>query len=278
MKDLHGVIAPTAIQQYVMGEWKTDLFRNSHQEGGFVGQLVAEFARVPRLFARTTNDQLERSHFSTWWNVIMLRDDYSNPVVSDLYYLHEMYHAARMPYVPGIGKVAFNEKMQRNELEASAFSEIEVYFAMPGLRDMSFPHEIYADRFLSDPYMQALYRSNPRVAMETVRTIRRDVMMSKPEHLLDTTELWIRRFAEQNDAYALAWSENYGLVEQTMWEFHVSAALDPRHAINWFLLRVEEWAREDPVDGVPFRQEAELFSPFYWANKARYDRAMKTGA
>ena len=75
---------------------------------------------------------------------------YDNPAIEDLYRLHEMFHAAFMPYFPGIGFDAFHRKMEDNELKASVCSEIRVYFELPHLREIAFPHPIYADRFLSD--------------------------------------------------------------------------------------------------------------------------------
>ena len=106
-----------------------------------------------------------------------------------------IFHAALMPYFPGIGFDAFHRKMEDNELKASVCSEIRVYFELPQLRDIAFPHQIYADRFLSDPAMQTLWRCNKPVAIETLQEARRDVMFSKPEYEMDLAERWIRRFA-----------------------------------------------------------------------------------
>ena len=209
----------------------------------------------------------------------MHRHDYTNQVISDLYYLHEIYHVAKMPYVPDIGRAAFDGKMQRNELEASVASEIQVYFEMPGLREASFPHPIYADRFLNDPYMQALWAHNKKVAIETLRIKRRDVMVSKPEHLMDTTELWIRRFAEQNEAYSLSWSDQYNDVERHMAEFQsIVMAGDREGAIYFHRDWLEAEAANDPKDDIPFRLQAELFTGFYWVNKAKHQAAMEAEA
>ena len=100
--------------------------------------------------ATRPDDRLERAHFCSWWGVTMNRT-YDNPAIEDLYRLHEMFHAAFMPYFPGIGFDAFHRKMEDNELKASVCSEIRVYFELPHLREIAFPHPIYADRFLSDP-------------------------------------------------------------------------------------------------------------------------------
>ncbi len=276
MKNIIPLTEPAEIHQFILNRWKTDMFRESHRDGGFVYRAVERFAWLPRVFAEMSNDHLERAHFSTWWNVIMLRDDYDNPYIHDLYLIHEIYHAAHMPYVPNIGKTAFNDKMQRNELEASTMSEIAIYFDMPGLRELSFPHPIYADRFLNDPNMRALWGANKDVAVETIRSIRRDVMVSKPEHLMDITEQWIRRFDEQNTAYSITWTDRYREVEQHMSDFQILAATDRPAALTAHLTWLDERAGEDPDDHVPFRQEAELFAAFYWANKEKYSKAMAT--
>lgn len=275
MKNLQVFVEPDRIQSYVFGLFRSDLFREN--SGSFVHSLVADFARVPRMFAEMTNPELENSHFSTWWNVIMLRE-YSNPVVADLYLLHEMYHASTMPYVPGIGKAAFDEKMQRNELEASVMSEIMIYFAQPGLRSLSsFPH-LYADRFLDDPRMVSLWQNSPTVATETIRSIRRDVMVSKPEHLMDVTERWIRRFAEQNAVYSITWANSYLEVETRMADFHYEVStIGPKAAAERHAHWIAERAENDWIDNIPFRQEAALFAPFYWANKQRYSSEMAAG-
>jgi len=265
----------TSIHSFVHDLWQTDNFKNSHEGGGFIHGLIEQFAILPRLFCESTNDRLERAHFSTWWNAMMIRADYTNPVIHDLYWLHEIYHAAHMPYIPGIAKDAFNEKMQRNELEASVCSEIQVYFEMPGLREKSFDFPIYADRYLANPDMQIMWQAHRNVQIETLRMQRRNVMVGKPEHEMDMSERWIRRFAEQNAAYALAWSDRYHEVEAHMYDFQMMAMHGLRSdAINKHLAWLEDEAARDKADHVPFRQEAELATAFYWANKQKHAAAM----
>jgi hypothetical protein len=274
MHNLEQVVTHQDVHTYIRHIWKTDLFRHSHDNGGIVFDVVDQFSWLPRLFCEETNRHLERSHFSTHWGIITRRHDYTNPYVHDLYYLHEMTHAGTMPAIHGIGRIAFDEKMQRNELVASTTSEIEIYFEMPELRALSFPFPIYADRFLNDPAMQKLWKMNKSVAIETIRTIRRDVMLSKPEHLMDLTELWIRRFAEQNSAYGIIWSDRYSEVEDHMAQLQQAAAEDRGAALARHAAWITEEAARDQVDFIPFRLEAELFAAFYWANKARYAKAM----
>ncbi len=278
MKNITSVVTKADIHDYVHALWKTDIFRDAHMSGsGFVFDIVDRFAWFPRLFCDMTDGDLERAHFATWWGVMVRRDDYTNPIIHDLYLLHEFFHAGSMPYVPGIGKVAWDEKMQRNELEAATASEIQVYFEIPELRAMSFNYPIYADRFLDSADFQILWKNNRKVAIEHIRSIRQDVMHSKSEHEMDTIEKWIRRFAEQNATFTITWADRYPEIEERMYRFQIMAN-DRRHFAaeahkNW----IELEASNDKFSNIPFRQEAELFSPFYWANKAKFEKAMRAG-
>lgn len=256
--------------------WRTDAFQRSFSEGGFIFEQCVRFAWQPRIFAEMTNEHIERAHFSTWWNVIMLREDYTNDMIHDLYYLHEMCHASTMPYVPNINRSAFEEKMKRNELEASVLSEILVYFEMPAIRQYSFGHEIYADRFLQDMHLQDLWRVNKPLAIEKMRFMRRDVMSRPFEAGMDTTETWIRRFSDMNDAYAIIWSDRYNEIETAMDQLQrTMLKWGDAAAITRWAFALEAEAAKDPVDNVPFRMEAEQFAPLYWSNKQKFDEAMK---
>ena len=224
MRDLELLITANQIHDYLRSAWKTDTFRASHDRHEFVYEAVEAFAKLPRIFAKASNPHLENSHFSTWWNVITLRE-YDNPAIHDLYILHEIFHAAHMPYVVGIGMEAFHEKMQRNELEASVHSEIEVYLAEPMFRSDTFPHPIYADRFIASPSWVRFYEMNKPVALETIRTIRRDVMVSKPIAAMDDMEMWIRRFADQNHQFNDVWAARYQEIETRMSVFQRAALI-----------------------------------------------------
>ena len=165
--------------------------------------------------------------------------------------------------------------MQRNELEASVLSEIAIYFEMPELRKQSFAYPIYADRFLDDVHIQALWRSNRKVALETLRSMRRDVMVSKAESEMDVAEVWIRRFADQNAAYSVIWADRYKEVEERMAFLQMNAANDRSEGLRIYRDWLVGEAAKDGEDNIPFRLEAELFAPFYWSNKAKYEAAMK---
>jgi hypothetical protein len=276
MKDLVIITTPADIHDYVRALWKTDVFRHSHQPGHFIFDVIDQFAKVPRGFCETTNDYLERAHFCTWWNVHMHRRDYANPYIEDLYRLHEIYHAATLPYLNAIGYEAFHRKMEDNELKASVASEIRAYFEMPELRHVSFAYEIYADRYLRNPDMQVLWRENKGVAIETLQEARRDVMFSKPEHEMDFPERWIRRFTIQNRQWSTVWYERYQEVENHMWQHQMLALNGKRkEAAARHQAWLDQHMADDPAEAVPFRQEAALFAGIYWANRRKYEEAVK---
>ena len=151
MKDIITLQTSKEIDGFVYGLWRTDLFRKSHREkDGYINRLITEFSKVPRFFYTMTN-RVERSHFTTWFNVIALRPEYENDAISDLYYLHEITHAATMYYNPTLSWQDWYKKTMQNEMEASLESEAFAYLELPGLRKLSFDHEIWLDRFWTDP-------------------------------------------------------------------------------------------------------------------------------
>ncbi len=272
MKNITTATSEAEIHDYMMGLWQSDIFKDSHRSGGYIKKVVDQFAKLPRVFCETSNDPLERAHFCTWWGVIMLRKDYTNPIIHDLYLLHEIVHAGTMPYSANIGPETFFEKMTNNELWASVVSEISVYFELGrALRDASFSQPIYADRYLSDPDMQRLWLHDREGTLNTFCVARREVMLSKPEHLMDFSEKWIRRFADQNRIFAIVWKDGYPEIERHMTAFQQMTITHGREsALKMHVAWLEQQTNKDPVDHIPFRQEAELFTPFYWVNKQKY--------
>jgi hypothetical protein len=273
VKNLIILTSPKDVHRHVHSLWRSEPIRRSHEVKGFIHEIVEQFAGLPRLFCDCTDDRLERAHFCSWWGVMMNRS-YDNPAIGDLYLLHEMFHAAYMPYFPGIGFDAFHRKMEDNELKASVCSEIRVYFELPDLRERAFAHPIYADRFLGDSAIQTLWRKNKPVAIETLQEARRDVMFSKGEHEMDMAERWIRRFALQNRQWSTCWYDRYLEIENRMFAFQIEALNGDRSgAIKQQAAWIEREASADPADHIPFRQEAALFANIYWSNRRRYETA-----
>ena len=141
------LIEPEEIHDFVAGLWSDGPIRRSHLSGGYVRRLIDRFARVPRFFYEASDQTIEWTHFSTWWGGILLCD-YENETIRDLRYLHEIHHAATMPYIRGANVPTFEAMNFRNEREASTFTEMAIYLELPDLRPLTFAHPLFVDRFL----------------------------------------------------------------------------------------------------------------------------------
>jgi hypothetical protein len=270
MRNVTPLVTPDEIRGYVYDLWKTDEFRANHDRKGMVFDFVDRFSRVPRLFADMSDAVLETPHFSSWWNVIARRDTYAKPAIHDLYYLHEIIHAATIAHVPEISFESFQQKMTANELDTSVATEILVYFEIPALRDQAFEHEIYADRFLADLSFRRFWDDDREGATAYVRESRRDVMFGKRPETLDPIEAAIHLYASQNTQWQMVWKIRYGEVEQAMGEFErMARERDRAAALERLLARLGDPRHTRGTD-VPFRLEAESFASIYWNNKAHY--------
>ena len=274
MKNVLVLTQPDEIHSYARKLWRTGSFRTSHDNGGLVHGVIDKLASLPRYFYERSDNRLETGHFTSWWGGIQLRpDDYKQDGVHDLYYLHEMYHAATMPAIPGLTYGTFLQKIGNNEGNASVCSEITAYFAMPDLRKQSFNFEIYVDRFLNNPVYQALWNNNPDEFIQTMKYTRRNVMHPQYEPQ-DLPEKWIHQFADQNKKAAAVWRESYNDIEKATWQLRVDA-LDsdtgPVKAMDNFM----NWLTTDEItqgSDIPFPNEALDFADIYWDKKEEYSK------
>ncbi len=238
------------VKDYTNSLWVSDIFKQSND---WLNDQLEVFAKSPRFFC-DMSDEVERSHFSTWWNVITHRV-YDNPYIQDLYYLHEIIHANTMPYVKDMSFLAFGNKMRRNELEASVFSEMLVYFHQPDLREYTFDKEIYVDRFLTDPYLK-MWKSNKTMLINLLTTMRHNVMVEHYPSRLDEVQRWINKFSKQNDSFADVWMNYYDIIENHMSDFVMMSLSDENKAIDMHM----EWLYKNMESNIPFERNARVFN------------------
>lgn len=293
MQNVKRFYTKTQVHDFILGVWKTDLFRHLHQDGlhhalhyrdgedhNFVSKIVDDYAALPRFTFDMSNERIEWAHFSTWWGGIPQRS-YDNPYIHDLYWIHEMAHAGNMVFMPDMNLENFGRKMTDNELHASVVSEVQVYFEIPQLRELSFGHLIYADRFLKDANFVARYKHNPRMGFEEMKVQRRNTMMDSTT--LNISDKWIHRFYMQNAAWVACWAHSYNKVETAMSIFRNNVELSAdlsvethnhirKQSLDTF---IDTFLCDNMDNGLPFRREAEAFAGVYWANRGHYDDAMK---
>lgn len=256
MKNILALLTPGDVHEYCRSLWRTPEFRDSHARKGYVYQWIDRFAEYPRLFGDLTEAEIEKAHFSPWWNVIGHRS-YENPAINDLFYLHEIAHMSTMLYERSLTWKSWAAKMADNEMLASLESETLVYLELPSLREKSFPDAIWADRFLdgpSDPLVRAEHRSFMLMERYRARKV--------PS---DDIEARISKFQLENQRWAEIWREHYAEVEAAMVSFRMGAANDARKAVA----ELRDWLqrRIDADGGVPFRREAVEFATVYWSTR-----------
>jgi hypothetical protein len=292
---------------------QTEIFRSSYDEHGLIWEVLHRFARRPRFFYRPSEDYLsvvdrsgnviheyvEAPHFSPWWGGIQLRT-YDNKLVQDLYYLHEIEHAATMPYGPDRNSslsdpVTFKNKIRDNEHEASTLSEMTIYCEFPQLRQLSFQHAIFVDRFLFpggdysrvDVRMIQRWREEPQLVTKEMMYARAAILTSPQVDESDLAAYWLKRFYSQGRAWTSIWTNPKGehpelplggrfrQVELAMVQFREECQTLGREAA---LDRHLEWLMSDSVcDGteIPFYREAKAFCQSYLEHKLLYFDSLK---
>ncbi|WP_265587091.1 hypothetical protein [Sphingomicrobium arenosum] len=271
------------VHAYVDGLWSDGPIRQSHREGGVVYKVIERFARLPRFFFRPSEQTIEWTHFSPWWGGILLAD-YDNAAIRDLRFLHEIYHAATMPYVRAGNVPTFAMMNFRNEREASCFTEMAIYAALPELRATTFDHPIFVDRFLfpqgdfsrPDVGWVQRWQADPELTFQQLLYERMKVILAPEEDVdrHDPQVVWLRRYGAQGDAWVEIWSRRFRLVQERMLDLQdeVIGGRDRGEALDAHL----DWllAHGDGTD-VPFRAEAEAFRATFDDLITVYDEAMK---
>ena len=253
MKNLTVLTTPGQAAEYLRGLWRTETFRASEYVEGWVRRA----ASFPTVFAEMSDAELEYPHFATWFGMTYLRT-YGDPAVSDLYYLHEIVHAALLHYTPRPLFTAWYRKMNGIELSASLETECFVYLHVPGARDISFKDEIWADRYLG---------GQGRLGDSLRDVIRQDryKAMQHPDPM-DYCEQQIAAYARQNFEWANTWKLEvspgrpaFVEVEEHMSRLRTGALSVDEHV---------EWLHKDGE--IPFPDQARLFAPVYWNSKLSY--------
>lgn len=253
MKDLTVLDTPSRVRDYVHGLWKTRLFRESE----YIDAWIEKLSRHPAVFAEMSDVELEYPHFATWFGVTYLRT-YTDPAISDLYYLHEIVHATLLHYEPQPLFTAWYRKMNGIELSASLETECNVYLGVPGLREISFKDEIWADRYLGG-------RSRLGDSLKDVIRQDRYKAMQHPDPM-DYCEQQIAAYARQNFEWANTWKLDVspGRPAFIVVEEHMSGLRAGQLSIAAHV----EWLKQ--FGEIPFPVQARLFAPVYWNNKLSY--------
>lgn len=208
-----------------------------------------------------TDDPMPPGHFGTYFGALTRRT-YPNRHIQDLYHLHECVHVRSTAYRPTDSWLAWSRKMIQAEFEASIVSECTAYARIPGLREKTFPHEIWVDRFMPGGALAVLDEDpaafDRRIREERVRALNAPQFDDFLEH-----QIW--NYCRQNVQWCRIWTTNVGYGPHAAKpafravEEHMAAPdRDERH---------EAWLAEvTPQDShirVPFLQQGDAFAPVY---------------
>lgn len=251
MKNLIAHQDPNESYRALRNLWTTELFQGSAYVDAWT---MKASLRCPVLF-EMTEPNVEWAHFTSYLCSLALRE-YDNPVVQDLYYLHELIHIGTMPYPKEIDFYSWRTQVFRNELTASMHSEVYVYFEIPGLRDRAFKHEIWADRFLSLRWKD-FYASNKTFAQERMRRERKLVSTNANPH--DYVEQQIAGYFHQNIQWAEVWRDLYPQISDHMHRF-ARGTISAHDHKQWL---IDNFGDRD----IPFQDHAIAFAEQYQRNK-----------
>lgn len=282
VEGIHLLNKPGEIRDFVYELWSDSPIKQNHRDGGMVHEIVERFAQMPRIFFEPSDVRLEWTSFSPWWGAILLAK-YENPVIRDLRYLHEIYHAATMPYARGMNLATMAARNGQNEREASTFSEIAIYLEIPELREMSFPHPIFGDRLIYEngdmntPNKRLFerWKTQRPVVFQELLYARLGVVMAE-ENEIDTNDpqvMWLRRYPEQGDIWLDIWKQRHQLVDEAMVLLRERSEKDPEDAgkrhLQWLLSR-----EISNGTNIPFEREARAFRETFDNLISQYDHEM----
>lgn len=216
--------------KFLCGLFKTEILDCKQ-----VKEIVLAVAQMP-IFAFEYSDNIEWTHFSSWWNGLSLRyNRYTNDYINDLYYVHELHHIASKK----VGFADFDSWMNNKiaeEFESSVVSEMLVYVWMPWLREKTFKQEILFD--------QIAYPTE-----ESCRQHRKDVI--RLLKVGSEAEIGIQKYVRNNVLWANIWADVAEEIEN-------ACALLTIHDTNTIKNHIT-WLESKSTDLVPFKEKAEEF-------------------
>lgn len=212
-----------------------------------------------------TDQEMPPGHFGTYFGATQVRTCYTNLYVNDLYWLHELTHARTLKYDPRYTWLQWSRNVIDSELEASLVSECYAYVHIRGLREKTFPHEIWVDRFLP-----RLAPSVDPVEIEAEIRAARLRALHAPA-FDDFLEAQIANYYHQNHDWTRIWASDVAtgpkpeLPAFRVVEAHMASP--DRDATH------EAWIKTHSCIGdwnAPFLQQGKAFAEIYKASNARF--------
>lgn len=229
----------------------------------------------------------ERYHFSIWFGDTFLRRTYDNPVITDMYYWHDLVHALTFRTLDRSIQdfETWRLAMRSNEIAVSIETEMLIYLRNENLRQASFPHPIWIDE-LTDPLPAALAARLDRyqdllASDENFSASEHALLSALPDHwplphpiraleqgrdflwfwqLRRATTLWpdennpvevaLHRYEQQATPFYMKWSNHWREVEDHRSEF--AQLVSDGQWERAVQLRHQLWSMRSDANGVPY--------------------------
>ncbi len=208
----------------------------------------------------------------------------ANPAIADLFLRHELTHMVlfRMSYGKHRNFQDWTRDIIETEVKASLESEFWVYLQIPGLREQTFPFEIWMDRFFprqpDSPFWLVLWEMwrwmlNSRFGRFCIRLARLWAIHA-PRHN-DYVENQIANYGRQNIVWCTIWGRKVGYgpyKDKAAWRVVEEHMATLRPGTDGWLERHRNWLDDvsDPETGIPFARQAAAFSAVYKESLLHY--------
>lgn len=238
MKNVKWLTSAQEYDDFYESVWRTDFFKEKAKNDVWLSGILKFLRKMPHAVADQVYD-VERLHFSTFWNVWIFHD-HKNDYIYDLGVLHELLHTVlfqKSRIHADTPEEWRKMPLAVMEMAVSLRTEVFVYLRWPELRQHTFKQEIWADRYMNT----------------SVKKIKEDreylsTAFDRGVEIKDVEDLRIANYAEMNKVWVRDW-EGDGMLIESAWK---ESSKDKSKTVALF---EAEWAKK-MKDGVPFHDLA----------------------
>ncbi len=163
--------------------------------------------RSPLFFE--ASEDFEFSHFTQYFNFVLIRGNYDNDFISDMFFMHDFVHMIfdNPLNVHGYTFEYFCEIVNNNEWVASNETETLTYYRIPEMREKSLPYTIMYDLLK--------HTDNKQPSPQYLLNLRKKIIFENSDEGLaghenaDKVFSYLRKFKENNQLWCKLWYDNF---------------------------------------------------------------------
>lgn len=246
------VIPQAQVHNYVLSLFRTELVKNAAiTPGNTIYNLVQKLSKRPLFVDHPPEgDTLHRENFTAYWGVSNARRYINpNPIINDLYYIHELSHILEMPYDTTLSFEEWRHKMTYHEKEITFLTEFAIHFEFPEIRKLMNFDSIYADKYLNDPKIQELYKKDPKAVFKIIFDEKERIQEHSSPNNLTADEFRSWFYGRTMEVWAAVYGKVSHNIETHMKAYYEKLKVDPKSAVEFHL----KWLKSKTKQGVTFR-------------------------